>query len=70
MDIELHGVNNNWAFAVRRPGRKWHRGVGVRDYIISACSAEAKRMGLEAGTRYDQAKVLIPDLKVILLGGR
>ena len=75
MNLQLNfstTTDNSWAFAVRKPGRmSWHRGArDMRDYIISACSVEAKSFGIRTGMRYGQAKALIPDLRVILLGGK
>ncbi|HSH55309.1 MAG TPA: hypothetical protein VK983_00625 [Candidatus Limnocylindrales bacterium] len=61
-----------WAFAVdatppskryipsTRPKRNLHR------YIITSCSQQAKAFGVRAGMRYDEAKALVPQMRVIV----
>ena len=65
-------TDNAWAFAVKRParsGRSLRRtGREVRDYIISASSIEARRLGVRSGMHYAEAKKLIPHIRVILIG--
>jgi nucleotidyltransferase/DNA polymerase involved in DNA repair len=61
-----------WAFAVdkqpptkkyipsTKPKRNLHR------YFITACSKEAKAFGVRVGMTYDQAKALVPNIRVIV----
>lgn len=62
-------VRKSWAFAAykRRPGR-----LGLKQLnqaIITSCSKEAKILGIQAGMRYEDAKQLLPDLRVLVYGG-
>ena len=65
-------TSNSWAFAVKRPsrsGRSLRNTVRVvRDYIILASSIEARRLGVKSGMHYAEAKKLIPQIRVILIG--
>lgn len=66
-------IKNAWAFAVdqnhrgRRANlsRSWKH---LNHSIITACSKEAKNLGIQAGMRYEDAKMLLPQLKVIVYG--
>lgn len=64
-------IKNTWAFAVDDTGFTLQRRklAGFRDYIISSCSKEAKRLGVRAGMRYSEAKALIPDMRILVIGG-
>jgi hypothetical protein len=55
-------------YSIRRALRL--AGKDVSNYVISSCSREAKEFGIKAGMRYEKAKSLVPDLKVIVIGGR
>lgn len=59
-----------WAFAVdtrpsktkltpRQPKRELSR------YIITSCSNQVKALGVNVGMRYSDAKVLVPNIRVI-----
>lgn len=49
-----------WAFAAskRRSARK--------QSIITACSKEARALGIRIGMHYEEAKLLLPDLRIIV----
>lgn len=36
--------------------------------IITACSKEAKRFGIRAGMRYEEAKQLMPEMRILIYG--
>ncbi|GAC1386807.1 MAG: hypothetical protein NVS1B7_7120 [Candidatus Saccharimonadales bacterium] len=61
-----------WAFAVdmRGIGRRRQAMVDITHYVISACSAEAKALGIKAGMRYVEAKTVLPEMKIMLIGAR
>jgi nucleotidyltransferase/DNA polymerase involved in DNA repair len=67
-------VHKAWAFAVdKRPatrGRRRRKLMDYRNCIITACSKEAKLWGIRAGMRYEEAKLLLPDLRVLVIGGK
>ena len=64
-------IKNTWAFAVDESNLALRRRqlADFRDYIISSCSKEAKRLGVRAGMRYSEAKALIPDMRILVIGG-
>lgn len=49
-------LHRTWAFA-SRSGR-----------VITACSAQAKAFGIQVGMHYSDAKALIPDMRILLVG--
>ena len=51
------------------PGRGVNRKrlKNFSNYVITSCSKEAKILGVRAGMRYDEAKQLIPDMKILLI---
>lgn len=55
-----------WAFA-RKPSVAQLK--DVRDAVITSCSREAKLLGIRAGMRYEEAKLLIPDMRILVIGG-
>ena len=64
-------IKNTWAFAVDDTGYTLRRRklADFRDYVISSCSKEAKCLGVRAGMRYGEAKALIPDMRILVIGG-
>lgn len=64
-------IKNTWAFAVDESNFVLRRRqlADLRDYVISSCSKEAKRLGVRAGMRYSEAKALIPDMRILVIGG-
>lgn len=57
-----------WAFAAYKKhlGRRSLR--GINQSIITACSKEAKALGIQAGMRYKDARALLPELRVLVYG--
>jgi nucleotidyltransferase/DNA polymerase involved in DNA repair len=64
-------IKNTWAFAIDESNfaLRRQRLADLRDYVISSCSKEAKRLGVRAGMRYSEAKALIPDMRILVIGG-
>ncbi len=61
-------VKNAWAFAVS-PVRRKRQSMKIRNQaIITACSKEAKVLGIRAGMRYEEAKALLPELRILVYG--
>ena len=64
-------LKKTWAFAIKEsmPGRGVNRKrlKNFSNYVITSCSKEAKILGVRAGMRYDEAKQLIPDMKILLI---
>jgi hypothetical protein len=61
--VEKEQLQHAWAFAAhpKRSGRRsLHRSV------ITACSKQAKLLGIRAGMHYEDAKLVLPELKVFL----
>lgn len=54
-----------WAFAARQSTR-----TKLDDSVITSCSPEARQWGVRAGMCYEDAKLLVPDLKVLVYKGR
>lgn len=71
-------IKNAWAFAVdknhvgrrTRLNQSWKhlRKSRIDHSIITACSKEAKNLGIQAGMRYEDARTLLPELKVLVYG--
>lgn len=67
-------VKKTWAFArdMRHTSRRRKR-KNFADYkhcVITACSPHAKSLGIRAGMKYQEAKQLIPQIRVIVIGDR
>jgi nucleotidyltransferase/DNA polymerase involved in DNA repair len=60
-------LRHAWAFAAhpKRPGRR-----SLRHSVITACSRQAKALGVRAGMHYEDAKLVLPELKVFVYGRR
>lgn len=56
-------TNNAWAFAANKRRRTY------KSSVITACSKEAKALGIRAGMRYEEAKTLLPELRVLVYRG-
>lgn len=67
-------IKNTWAFAKDPTGKakfkKYRTFQHLRHTVITACSKEAKTLGIKAGMRYEDAKLLVPDMKVLVFGGQ
>ncbi len=67
-------VKQAWAFAKDERGLiKRKRRLTFSDYkhlIITACSREAKALGVRAGMAYEDAKMLIPDMRIFVIGAK
>ena len=65
-----------WAFAVDatkpvrdRPSRARRSTIPkykLHRYYVTVCSPKLKQFGVRAGMRYDEAKRLVPDMKVFV----
>lgn len=70
MNLSTDQLKNCWAFAAnrQRPGKRFfrHRGPVHERAIITACSREARLLGIKAGMKYEEAKARIPELKVLV----
>ncbi len=64
-------IKKTWAFAIdnRRYGAKRKQLADLRDCLITACSKEAKALGVRAGMRYEEAKAIIPSMRIMVIGG-
>ena len=61
-------IKNAWAFAVS-PVKRRRQSMKVRNQaIITYVSKEAKALGIRAGMRYEEAKLLLPELRVLVYG--
>lgn len=63
-----------WAFAMDknhgsgRRNRLHHSGRHLNHSVITAVSKEAKILGIRAGMHSEDARALLPDLKVLVYG--
>ena len=61
-----------WAFArdAQPPSKRYKPSLQPRSnlgrYYITACSKQAKAYGVKAGMTYDEAKKLVPQMRVII----
>jgi hypothetical protein len=60
---DVERVEHAWAFAAhpKVPGRP-----SLRRSVITACSRQAKLLGVRAGMHYEDAKSILPELKVFM----
>jgi hypothetical protein len=65
-------LKNTWAFAVdtRPAGRGRRKRADLGRCIISSCSKEAKLLGVKIGMHADEALLLAPGMKILVIGGR
>lgn len=70
MQLRLHTatkeqIKHAWAFAAhpKRFGRR-----SLRHSVITVCSKEAKALGIQAGMRYEDARALLPELRILVYG--
>lgn len=73
MQLNLHiatqeEVKNAWAFAASPVRRKRRSMQTLNQAIITACSKEAKNLGIRAGMRYEEAKERLPELRILVYG--
>lgn len=64
-------IQKTWAFAKdlnasRRKKRSW---ADYRNCVITACSPHAKALGIQVGMKYQEAKTLIPQIRILVIGG-
>lgn len=61
-------LKRSWAFAAyrKRLGRRSLR--SINHSIITACSKEAKALGVRVGMRYEDARALLPELRILVYG--
>ncbi|HSX32383.1 MAG TPA: hypothetical protein VLF43_03910 [Candidatus Saccharimonadales bacterium] len=63
-------IKQTWAFAKLAPKNKtYKRRPPTRYSIITSCSRQAKLLGVHAGMRYHEAKLLVPGIKILVIGG-
>lgn len=59
-----------WAFAAYQPGSRRQRMKQLNQAIITSVSKEARHLGIKAGMQVVEAHQLLPDLRILLYGGR
>jgi nucleotidyltransferase/DNA polymerase involved in DNA repair len=61
-----------WAFArdVRPPSKRYRPSMRPRSnlsrYLITSCSRQAKAYGVSVGMTFDEARKLVPQMRVII----
>lgn len=65
-------MNYAWAFAVSpyKTKRKKVRRDAYDNSRISSCSRQARMLGIREGMKYQDAKDLVPDIKILVIGER
>lgn len=58
-------IKKAWAFAAR-PKRIGRRTLKLS--VITACSKQARALGVRAGMRYEDARALVPELRILVYG--
>lgn len=75
MQLSLADTTNQkyfWAFArdSRPPSKRYRPSTRPRShlgrYFITSCSKQAKAYGVNVGMTYDEAKKLVPQMRVII----
>ena len=59
-------VQHCWAFAVDQNKARYKKYRTVKKCVITACSKEAKSFGVRAGMAYEEAILLLPQLRVMI----
>ena len=63
-------LKQTWAFAKLAPKQKtYKRRPAARYSVITSCSKQAKLFGVRIGMRYHEAKLLVPSIKILVIGG-
>lgn len=62
-------TNRAWAFAKTPYGNRSRSLKKVKSSVITSCSKEARNLGIKEGMRYEEARLLIPEMKVLVIGG-
>lgn len=62
-------IKHSWAFAAYQPSVRHRRIKRLNQAVITAVSKEARNLGITAGMRVAEARLLLPDLRVLLYGG-
>lgn len=73
MQMKLHvatkeETKNAWAFAAYKKHLGRRSLHNINKSIITACSKEAKVLGIQAGMRYEDARAVLPELRVLVYG--
>lgn len=63
-------LKRTWAFAMPGKGTNRRQLRSISSYVVTSCSKEAKVLGIRAGMKYDEAKLLIPDMRILLIGNK
>ena len=71
LQLNLDLTNNEqlkrtWAFAKKPTGNQIK---DARNPVITSCSPEAKLLGIRSGMPYEEAKLLVPGMKILVIGG-
>lgn len=74
MKLEVPKPKAAWAFAIdtgkhvsKSRTRKFRSiSYDMSRTVITACSREAKQFGVKAGMRYEEAKRIIPDMRILV----
>lgn len=61
-------IKQSWAFAASPVRRKRRSMQTLNQAIITVCSKEARKFGIQAGMRYEEAKLRLPELRVLVYG--
>ena len=63
-------LKRTWAFAkLIAKNKPYKRRPASRYSVITSCSKEAKALGVRTGMRYHEAKLLVPGIKILVIGG-
>jgi phosphoheptose isomerase len=65
-------VRQVWAFAKAKNAaahkRRRKAMAGAGQAVITSCSKQAKILGIQVGMSYNDAKRLLPELKILVIG--
>lgn len=62
-------IEKAWAFAKSPYSTRGINLERTKSSVITSCSKEAKQLGIKEGMRYEEAKLLLPEMKVLVIGG-
>lgn len=67
-------LRHAWAFAANKnkmtARRTRRRLISTHNYTIISCSPRAKELGIRVGMKYAEAKLRVPQLKILAIGGK
>ena len=64
-------IKNAWAFAVAPYRSRLHKTTSAYQKVrITSCSKQARELGIREGMGYLEAKQILPEIRILVIGER